>query len=87
MWDETNVWDKTEVRRLVTSIESPKRRNWVKTADTSRAGIGKTNTTKTKRKIATAKDQLDKKIVALGLHNFLLTTTVDKKVITKLKKS
>ena len=51
----------------------------------SRAGIGKASTAKIEKKVATAKNQLSKKIVASGLYNFLLATTIDEGVITKLK--
>lgn len=51
-----------------------------------KASVGKAGAAKTERKVATTKNQLSKKIVTLGLRNFLPATTVDRGVIAKLEK-
>lgn len=50
-----------------------------------KAGVGKVGEVKPRRKVATTKDRLDKKIVTLGLHNSLPVVTINKKVIAKLE--
>lgn len=87
MWDKTNVWDKTKVRRPMTDAQSPKKRDWVETAGTSRAGISKISVVEIIKMVATTKDQLDKKIVTLGLYNSLPTITINGGVIAKQKES
>lgn len=50
-----------------------------------KAGVGKVGEVKPRRKVATTKDRLDKKIVTLGLHNSLPVVTINKIVIAKLE--
>lgn len=47
--------------------------------------VGKANKAKTGRKVIIANNWINKKIVVLRLHIFLLTTTIDKRIIAKLK--
>lgn len=76
----------------MTGARSLRERDWIEIADASRASMskasaGKVDVAKTGRKVATTKDQLSKKTVALGLHDSLLATTIDGGVIAKLEES
>lgn len=81
MWNETWV----EIRILVTSAGGPKRRDWVETVSTSKAGDGKADTAKIERKVATTEDQLGKEIVASRLCDSLLAATINRGMIAKLE--
>lgn len=57
----------------------------METVGVSRAGTGKADAAETGRKVATAKDRLGKKTVALELRNGLPAATVDGEVIAELE--
>lgn len=81
------MWDKTEVKKLVASAGSPKRDYWSEIAAISRDDTNTASATQMGKKVATAKDQLSKKIVVLRLYNNLLAATINEKMIIKLKES
>ncbi len=58
----------------------------METVGISRAGAGKIGAAKTRKKVATTKTQLGKKIVTLELCNFLPIATINGGVIAKLEK-
>lgn len=67
----------------MTSTGNPKEGDLVETTIASRADDGSASVAKTDKKIATAKDQLGKEIVAPRLRNGLPIAIVNNKVITK----